>query len=226
VHKENKSEIIRVQALQVTNKYEGLEFLQNDNGICLLKGVLAFEGEYESLVLADAFDIEMQIPPDYPDNLPVVKEIGYRIPREFHTYSGDNTLCLAAPLAVKIQFSLNKTLLGFIENLIIPFFFNYLHLQQYETLPFGELSHGAKGILEFYKSHLHIPESGIVLRMIKLLATQDYRGYSKCPCNSGKNLRNCHGRQLLKCMTLQTPQEFAAEYWVMRNYVLKRENNA
>lgn len=222
MHKENNSKLVRAQALHVTSKYEGLEFVEEDNGSFLLKGVLAFEGEYEGLVVADAFDIEMLIPSNYPKALPVVRETGYRIPRQFHINLDDNTLCLAAPLAVKIQFSLDKTLLGFIENLIIPFFFNYIQFQKSGILPFGELSHGAEGVLEFYKDYFDCNNSETVLKLLRILIMQDYRGFSKCPCNSGRNLRNCHGRQLIKCMNLQTPQEFANERWAIYEFLRRK----
>jgi len=212
VDKKN-AELIKEQAILVTNKYDGLEFCEIGDGLFLIKGVLAFEGDYEGMVITDAFDIEIQIPPRYPDTLPVVKETGYRIPREFHTNPEDNTLCLAAPLAAKLQFALDRTLLGFIEHLVIPFLFNYVHLQKNGVLPFGERSHGAKGILEFYSEFFQCPDLGVILKLLKILGTHEYLGFEKCPCKSGKNLRNCHGRQLLKCMQLQSTQDFMVEYW-------------
>ncbi len=219
--KEIKSELIKSQALQLTQKYKGLELYEGDNCSHQLKGVLAFEGEYKGRIITDSLDIEIHISPGYPSELPAVKETGYRVSREFHINPGDNTLCLAAPLAVKIQFSLDRTLLGFLENLVIPFFFNYVHLQESGSLPFGERSHGTQGILEFYSDFFQCPDQEVILRLLKILGTSGYQGYEKCPCRSGKNLRNCHGRQLLKCMQLQSPQEFMAEYSGMMELLRK-----
>lgn len=223
MNKEIKSDLIKSQALQLTQKYKGLELYEGENCACQLKGVLAFKGEFKGIIITDAFDIEIQVSPDYPDKLPVVKETGYRVPREFHINPGENTLCLAAPLAVKIQFSLDRTLLGFVENLVIPFFFNYVHLQESGNLPFGERSHGIQGILEFYSDFFQCPDQEVILRLLKILGTSGYQGYEKCPCWSGKNLRNCHGRQLVKCMQLQSPQEFMAEYWGILEFSRKGE---
>ena len=222
--KAENPELIKSQALQVTEKYEGLELVEDATGTYLLRGALAFEGEYEGTVITDSYDIEIHIASDYPRTLPVVREVGYRIPREFHINPDDNTLCLAAPLAIKIQFSLNKTLLGFIENLVIPFFFNYIHLQTYGSLPFGERSHGILGILEFYSDFFQCSDHEVILKLLKILGTYGYQGYEKCPCNSGKKLRNCHGRQLLKCMQLQSSQEYMAEYWGISSLVKKADS--
>lgn len=200
------------QVSQLVERYPYFSITHEHGGSLVLKGVLGFECDFKGRIIQDEFDLELHIPSSYPSEMPTVKEIGFRIPRDFHINLHDNSLCLAAPVAVKLIFSEEKTLLGFVDNLVIPFFYNFLHQQKYGTLIFGELSHGPEGILEFYKHYFQEDENATVVNLLKILATDNYRGYSKCPCGSGKNLRNCHGRQLLRCMLVQKTTEFGIEY--------------
>jgi hypothetical protein len=79
-------------------------------------------------------------------------------------------------------------------------------------MPFGELSHGALGILEYYKDLFDLTGIRRVIRIIQILAEDNYHGHNRCPCGSGKHLRSCHGKLLLELKTLQSPAEFHSEY--------------
>lgn len=204
--------LVTQQVSQFIKKYPYFSTNHEGDGSLSLKGVLGFKGNFKGRIIQDEFDLELQIPSAYPSEMPIVKEIGFRIPRDFHINPHDNSLCLAAPVAVKLIFSEEKTLLGFVDNLVVPFFYNFLHQQKYGSLIFGELSHGPEGVLEFYKHYFQEDENSAVVNLLKILATDNYRGHSKCPCGSGKNLRNCHGRQLLRCMLVQKTAEFRIEY--------------
>lgn len=79
-------------------------------------------------------------------------------------------------------------------------------------MPFGELSHGGLGILEYYQDLFEIQDRRRVLKMIQILAEDNYRGHTRCPCGKGKRLRDCHGQILLDIKGLQTPIEFQIEF--------------
>ncbi len=162
--------MISSQVSQVIERFPYLHLTKKVNRDSLLKGVLAFEGDYHGEVIEDEFDVELHIPSTYPEDLPLVREIGYRIPRNFHVNLDDNTLCLAAPIAIKMHFSKDKTLLGFIENLVIPFFYNFLYQQKHGSLILGELSHGAEGILEFYREYFHLTNDAAIIEFLRILA--------------------------------------------------------
>ncbi len=215
--------MISSQVSQVIKRFPYLHLTEKVNGDTLLKGVLAFEGDYHGEVIADEFDVELHIPSTYPEDLPLVREIGYRIPRNFHVNLDDNTLCLAAPIAIKMHFSKDKTLLGFIGNLAIPFFYNFLYQQKHGSLILGELSHGTEGILEFYREYFHLTNDAAIIEFLRILAHHAYQGYSDCPCNSGEKLRVCHGRKVLRCGFLQSAQEYQKEYHAILNWVRKKK---
>ena len=66
-------------------------------------------------------------------------------------------------------------------------------------MPFGERSHGVKGIEEAYMERYDLFDRNALIQiMLYLSKIQRYRGHAKCPCGSGKKLRNCHGRRVLK----------------------------
>src|SRR5262245_25002333 len=46
--------------------------------------------------ISDAYEIEIHVPPEFPAELPTAREIGGRIPEDFHKLEG-NFLCLGAP---------------------------------------------------------------------------------------------------------------------------------
>lgn len=203
--------IVQQHFAAVQNEYPNLELLQDFFGNWIVRGplqALAIRGEVE--VTVEGFEIEISIPGDYPSQPPWVRETEGRT-SEFHTYS-DGTLCLGAPLAVKATYRKDPTLLGFIEKSIIPYFFSYIHWKKSGKLPYGELSHGAKGIVEFYRELFVVETDQQILPLLRVLADNDYRGHVLCPCNSGLIMRTCHGATLLDIKSLQSPLEFMKEY--------------
>ena len=79
-------------------------------------------------------------------------------------------------------------------------------------MPFGELSHGGIGILEYYQELFDLKDTRRVLTMLKILADDKYRGHDRCPCGSGKRLRSCHGGKLLEVQPLQSPSNFQRDF--------------
>jgi len=184
----------------------------------IVRGDLKFTAEYESISLNDIYKIEIVIPVDYPNSPPLVKETGGKIPRDFHKYP-DGYLCLAAPLEVRQKFNQNKTLLGFIDSLLIPYLYSYSFLLKYNKLPYGELSHGFEGILESYKGIFGVSSEIDTMSLLKVLAEDNYRGHINCPCGSGERLRNCHGQVLLKIKNQQSKKSFFTEYFNLLLYL-------
>ncbi len=100
--------LVTQQVSQFIEKYPYFSTIQEDDGSLALKGVLGFEGDFKGRIIQDEFDLELRIPSTYPSEIPIVKEIGFRIPRDFHINLDDNSLCLAAPVAVKLIFLKKK----------------------------------------------------------------------------------------------------------------------
>ena len=185
-----------------------LEYLGGENRI---SGKLIFSANFQFQRIDDEYIIEVIIPDTYPDSLPTVREKGNKISRDFHKYR-DDSLCLGASLAIKLKFAKQPTLLGFIENCVIPYLYSYSYKCMYGYLPFGELSHGWLGVLEYYKDLFDINDVRTILRLLKILAHDKYKAHSRCPCGSRKRMRDCHGNLFKKLIPLQPTMNYFEDY--------------
>ena len=87
-----------------------------------------------------------------------------------------------------------SNIVNFIENLVAHFLVWHAYYDQYhQAPPWGERSHSAKGILEFYAEVLGEMSESCLIGFMRLLARKDQpKGHEPCPCNSGKRLREWH----------------------------------
>ena len=111
-----------------------------------------------------------------------------------------------------MAFEHTPTLLGFVENCLIPHLYSCSYKDLHGKLPFGELSHGGAGILEYYQELFGVQEATGVLGLLRILADANYRGHLECPCGSGAKVRNCHGDQLMAIEKHQQADEFMRDY--------------
>lgn len=203
--------LIHEQFEELNLRFSGLNLQKNGDGPWLVQGNLSFSAEYTGRRIDDEYFIEIILPEDYPDSPPKARETAKRIPADFHKYQ-DETLCLSTSLAVRVKFAQEPTLVGFVNNCLIPYLFSFSYKCKYGNMPFGELSHGGRGILEYYKDLFHLNDDRAVLRLIKILADDNYRGHVSCPCGSGKRLRACHGTGLLEIKKVQASLDFQNDY--------------
>lgn len=204
----------------VKDKYPDLFLFDTGNGRWSVYGNLPFRATYENTRLEDEYVIELLIPRRYPHVVPDAKEVGGRIPKSFHT-NGNNTLCLGAPIKVKKAFSKNPTLDGYIENCLIPYLFSHSFNEKRGTMPFGELAHGTKGIIQGYLDEFQTTDVAVMLGLLKILTLDTFPGYELCPCQSGERLFKCHGNKILDLKRLQLPKDFSVE----RNQIITHLNS-
>lgn len=194
-----------------SKSYPGFILIKNEDGSYTLKGNLTFEADYEDETIADTFGIEILIPNGYPDLEPTLFETGGRLPDDYHMYK-EGFRCLGAPLAVKKKFFQNKTILGFVNDNVVPYLYSFCYKQKHGEMPYGELSHLALGIIEYYQEEFHIDDTMSILGLLRILAENDYRGHLPCPCGSNIKLRQCHGDKLRELNKYQTPEGFLLDY--------------
>ncbi|MNW45703.1 hypothetical protein D3C74_229750 [compost metagenome] len=176
-----------------------------------VRGEINFRAQYqENEIINVAYEVEIEISGNYPVSPPIARELAGDIPETFHTFL-DGTLCLGAPLAIKEKFSTDPTLVGFVENLLVPYLYSFKCLSHKGELPFGELEHNAEGILNYYMDLFHVTEPIIALRFLYLLANEKVRGHLPCPCGEGAIIRKCHAPILKRIQEYQTPFEFGWE---------------
>ena len=108
-------------------------------------------------------------------------------------------------------------------SLMIRFLSSYSYKRDYGFFPNGELSHGDKGMLEYYSDLFSVQDNWQVLGMLKILANNNYRGHVLCPCGSNKKVRNCHGDLLREIRGYQKTADYLIEYINILN--LLKSNN-
>ena len=172
-----------------------------------LSGALDFEASADGLeTITASFDIELTIPRAFPNQLPRAKEIGGRIGTEYEHLNSDGTLCLAVPVEQRLVFFEQPTLLGFVDRLLVPYFYGYCFWRKHGYHPFDEAAHGREGILHHYIDTLDLPDSLAALSVICFLFEHGYRGHHNCPCGSGLKVRLCHGPALRALHDHHTPE--------------------
>lgn len=188
---------IESQCLELREKYPYLFLEKKDDG-CLIRGTIFIEKDD----IKDRYEVEILLASDYPNKVPSVKEVGSKIAQAFH-HNPDGTLCLEAPLTAHEIFRANETLINFVDNLLLPYLYIHSYYIKHGELPFGEHAHGAEGILEDYKNRFQLSDDASILRLVQILAENAYRGHRICPCGSEKKLRDCHGKFLLRLVSIK-----------------------
>ena len=162
----------------------------------VLKGSFTFVANSAEVGnIRDAFDLEIEVPKAFPKDLPAVRETTGKIPRigEFHVNADDGTLCLGSPLAVLLKLSSAPNLNGFAEKCLVPYLFAISHKLRFGgPLPFGELAHGAKGMLEDYVRLFRLRNPQQARYTLRLLGMKKRRANKlACPCGCGVRLGKC-----------------------------------
>lgn len=184
-----------------------------DDGVWFIEGTLNFSAQFAGEIIDDNYSILVCIPENYPDRIPIAFETAGRIPKNFHKLqSPEGALCLGEPIAVFRKFLGEPSLLGYVNNCLIPYLYSFSQKRRKGQLPFGELAHGTAGLIEQYLELFNLKNEKSLVGLIAILAKANYRGHVFCPCGSGKRLRSCHGDQLLEIMQFNSQGYFRNIY--------------
>lgn len=176
--------------------FPGLHF-QKDHGEIVLQGNLAFKASFNGYeLISDEYLIKIFFDGSYPTTIPFTKEIGNRIPDNYHKLKG-GFLCLGTYLEIYLIFSKQRNLFNYITNLLIPYLYNFSYFEKDGVVPLGERVHGYKGILQFYNEKYKITSKEILYNLLKyVLLNKKYSSNYLCPCGSGKKNKECHNNFL------------------------------
>ncbi|HNX82473.1 MAG TPA: hypothetical protein PKL77_10055 [Candidatus Omnitrophota bacterium] len=202
----------------VKTKYPSLCLgINSDNGY-VVSGYIGFTIRIKDLDIKDYFNIVINIPHDYPNTLPKTREIDGRIPQYFHKY--DNAiLCLETPLEQRIIFNSQPTLLGYIENCLIPYLVTFHYWTKTGDMPYGERDHCGAGIIQSYQARLNVKDPIAILGFLFMLSTNIFLRRQKCLCGSGERFCRCHETRIIELQPLQTKKEFEYEYGQVLNFL-------
>ena len=176
---------------------------------------MALNASFNDVLIQDVFDIRIVAGDDYPKFLPTLEEIGGRTQQIVTKYgikdlrslhrNPNGTACVCVKQMERRKFPFGSDLTVFVEELAVPYLYALSHFDQTGKWPWGELSHGALGLLEFYADE-GASSSEDELREVAALIKRDpmWRAYFKqarrpngerrCLCGSKKRFRDCHPR--------------------------------
>lgn len=144
--------------------------------------------------ITDSYELRLSIPSGFPKEVPVVHEVGRRIPRnEAYHVNADGSLCLGSPLRLRLKLAQQPTLPGFAGTCIIPYLYAMSHKFKFGgALLFGELAHGNKGKQDDYMSILGLNNAEQVERALECLELDKRQANKRpCPCGCGMRLGAC-----------------------------------
>lgn len=145
----------------------------------------------------DRFQLEITLSALHPKEVPTVREVGGRIPRNADRHVEPNgNACLFLPEEAAVHFPPGSTLLNFLQGPVNAFFVSQLHFEEFGTWPFGEWGHGAEGTFEFYARKIGFSERQVILDFVDYLQRKHVKGHWPCPCGSREKLRKCHQSKL------------------------------
>jgi hypothetical protein len=142
----------------------------------------------------DRYSIEIELLHDYPDSVPLVREIGGRIARtqDHHVNEAQGDICLFVREERWRVYPPGASFLDFLNVPVHNYFLGESLVELGEARPFGERSHGIAGIIEYYAEELETNDLDIIIRFVECLSKESMPGHHPCPCGSGKKLRQCH----------------------------------
>lgn len=161
------------------------------------EGTVTVQGTYpvvhEGHVI-DRYSLSIVLPADYPLSLPTVFETAGRIPREEdrHVFPKTGALCIGVPVALWIALGGNFTIDRVLDVPVRNYLIGNCMVEAGDTWPYGECSHGASGVLEFFAETIGTDDPMKVAELIDALIKGKQRGHWQCPCGSGAIIRNCH----------------------------------
>ncbi|CAG0975569.1 hypothetical protein BURK2_01551 [Burkholderiales bacterium] len=207
---ERVEQTVTDQMIEVQAQHPNLELLREPSGVLRVRGTIGFSIDHDSRTIDDTYDVDLEIPDDYPASPPIVYETGGKIPDDFGHFMDAGNFCLGAPVEVRRRFSQHRNLLRFIDDQVVPYLFTYSYKRDHGKLPFGERPHGSMGLIEYYKEFFGT--SGIAaMKLLKCLADGSAPPLMRCPCGSESKLKDCHAPKLDELRPHLPPSRFEAE---------------
>ena len=207
---EEAEELLCDQMTEVQTKHPNLELLRDPSAELWIQGGVGFSIEHDGHLIEDHYNLEFRFPGDYPASPPFVFETDGKIPRDFGHFMVAGNFCLGAPVEVHRRFAEHRSLLHFIDDQVIPYLFAYSYKRDHGDLPFGELSHGIDGLIQYYVEFFGVAPIE-AMKLLKCLADDFAPPLMACPCGNDRKLRDCHGPKLDQLRSFLPARQFEKE---------------
>jgi hypothetical protein len=141
----------------------------------------------------DRYQVEIRLPPKFPTMLPIVKEVGGRIPVkvERHINDADGSACVLYPEDRWRYFPEDANFSVYLNGPLRDFFLGQTYFEREGKWPFGEWGHGVDGTMEYYAELIGSNDRDAIIRYVTALTYPRIKGKLPCPCGSGQFVRDC-----------------------------------
>jgi hypothetical protein len=138
------------------------------------------------------YEIEIQIPQNYPEKPPVLIEISNKVPKN-SDWHNRGSCCVAPEALIYHKLEGKLTLISWMEEFVIPYFANHVYRRETNAYANGEYSHATPGIIEGYKNIFNIDDNTEVYKTLEhIYKYLDCERNDKCFCMSGKKFKKCY----------------------------------
>ncbi|MHA1360756.1 MAG: hypothetical protein ACTSRC_21755 [Candidatus Helarchaeota archaeon] len=173
--------------------YPGMVIKPSSGSELIIHGIFKFSTQYDNFKIIDSYRIIINVPAKYPRELPIIKEIGNKIPRkaEYHV-NPDGSLCLGSRLRLLWMISKKSSLSAFAELCLEPYLYAISYKLKYGIFPFSELDHGLPGELKDIADLLGLKSPEQAKYALHLLGMKKRQANKKpCPCGCRVRLGKC-----------------------------------
>lgn len=180
--------------------------LGEDNGVYTVSG--SYDLRQDGRLIA-RYRLRIELPGGYPETIPLFYETGNRILRtqDNHINESNGTLCLGVTEQIWLDLGGQFELLPLLDRHLRSYLIGATSMLAGKGWPFGERSHGADGLCEFYGEKIGTTDPLAVLDLILLLMGGVVKGHWDCPCGSGARLRDCHDSNVRELNERKLPRE-------------------
>lgn len=159
-------------------------------GAICVRGTLPLEHGGEEL---DHFSIEVDLSPVRAGDLPIVREVGGRIPwtKDRHV-NEDGSACVCLPEDYLQKHPGAFDLGEFLSGPVTSFFIGQALVDRGHEWPHGEWAHGEQGTGAWLQEFLESLTPKQLRDYLVVLADAEPKGHCWCPCGRRLRLSGCH----------------------------------
>ncbi|MCP4553717.1 MAG: hypothetical protein GY834_17130 [Bacteroidetes bacterium] len=130
----------------------------------------------------------------FPDKIPIVNEIGGKLPKipDRHFEKNNENACVCLKEEWKSISSKYPTIIDFLKGPITDFFLWQACFDYYSEDRIGGWAHGIEGRIDYYKQLLKTTDLKIVQNLLYHIAEYKYKPNWECYCGSGIRACKCH----------------------------------
>jgi len=177
------------QVRQAVSKHQPELHVSTDGNDIVVDGVFVIsspEGPF------DSYSIRMTLTAAFPLEEPRVFETENRLPKIIDRHVFPSGACCLGIWEEWLATS-DRSFDSFLTGVVHDYFVSQTYFESKGEWPFGERSHGNKGVYESYSEVLGIiNDENVVCDYLGILSISGIKGHLPCPCGSGQRLRKCH----------------------------------